>query len=206
MLFSRREPLSLGKKLRVAVWPTTSFGRSVRYVAKRILRLSATPHAVAAGVAAGVFSAFTPFLGVHMAIAIAIAWLLSGNMAAAALATFSGNPVTYPPIWAATYALGRFILGQEGEAGEHGRLAELENAGWFSSGVSGFAQAVESLWEPLLKPMTVGSVPLGVAAAIVAYALTRGAMVRVNESRRIARLAASNAAGANPIPGEPAGG
>ena len=42
----------------------------------RLLRLSASPHSIAAGVAIGIAVAWTPFLGVHIIIALAIAFIL----------------------------------------------------------------------------------------------------------------------------------
>ena len=70
--------------------------RSGQYVTKRILRLTATPHAVAAGVAAGAFTSFTPFMGLHFLLAAVLAWMVRGNLLAPALGTFVGNPLTFP--------------------------------------------------------------------------------------------------------------
>ena len=51
MLFRRREPEGVWERFRTALWPRRSFTRSVQYLVKRVLRLTATPHAIAAGVA-----------------------------------------------------------------------------------------------------------------------------------------------------------
>ena len=86
MLFKSRKPAEFWERLRIWFWPRRSFWRSAKYFSKRILRLRATPHAIAAGVAAGVFASFFP-LGVHFIIAAAVAWLFAGNLVAAALGT-----------------------------------------------------------------------------------------------------------------------
>lgn len=174
MLFRRRKPADMWERARTLVWPRRSIGRSLQYYTKRILRLSATPHAIAAGVAAGVFASFTPFLGFHFLIAIALAWLLSGNIVASTLATFVGNPLTYPFIWAVTLETGRLLLYgnmplqpvelQLGEALTHLEFIEL--------------------WQPLLKPMTVGSIPLGTLFGLIAYVVTLRAAVAFREERR----------------------
>ena len=91
MLFRRRNTESFWTRLRVHAWPRTSWSRSSRYV---VYRVSATPHAVALGFAAGAFSAITPFLGTHIVMAIAIAWIIGGSLVAAVLGTFLGNPLT----------------------------------------------------------------------------------------------------------------
>ncbi|WP_330448804.1 DUF2062 domain-containing protein [Paracoccus marcusii] len=39
---------------------------------------------------------FTPLFGFHFLSAAAVAWIIRGNVLAALLATFVGNPVTLP--------------------------------------------------------------------------------------------------------------
>src|SRR5690606_29552406 len=113
MLFRRRTNVTLRERVRIMLWPRRSFRRSARYFAKRALRLRATSHAIAAGVAAGMCASFTPFIGLHILLAFVVAWPLRGNFVAAALGTALGNPLTFPFIWGATLQLGRFILGYE---------------------------------------------------------------------------------------------
>src|SRR5690606_27489557 len=96
MLFRRREAESFLERLRVHLWPRRSWSRSTRYVVHRVRRLSATPHAVALGFAAGVFVSATPFIGFHMVLAALTAWIIGGSIVAAILGTFVGNPLTYP--------------------------------------------------------------------------------------------------------------
>jgi uncharacterized protein (DUF2062 family) len=156
MLFRRRTSQSLAQRLRTAVWPRHSWSRSARYFTKRILRLSGSPHAVAAGVAAGVFASFTPFIGFHFIIAFVLAFAIGGNLLAAGLGTFFGNPLTFPFIWASTFTVGSAILHQPGH---------------FEALHQGFAErSLEALW-PLIAPMTVGALPLGLPVAAVFYAL-----------------------------------
>ena len=177
MLFRRRKPAPFSARLREFLWPRKGFSRPWRYVGKRILRIRATTHAIALGVAIGVFAAFTPFLGLHIVIALAIAYLLSGNLVAAALGTTLANPLTLPVIWGATYRLGNLMLGR----------GMPEDAGTLFRMVEHFEFL--RLWQPVLKPMLVGSVVIGGIAAVIAYLATWWA-VRLFHSRRLARLAA----------------
>lgn len=185
MLFRRRKPADVWERLRTALWPRRSFGRSAQYIAKRVLRLTATPHAIAAGVAAGVFASFTPFVGFHIIIAAIVAWVMAGNVIASAFGTAIGNPITFPFIWGATLQTGRFIIHDPHMPGDEMAvgimLRHLE-----------FAQ----LWDPVLKPMTVGSIPLGVGAALLFYLLTRSAAVtfRAQRRKRLAERARRRAA------------
>ena len=179
MLFRRRKKPSWPERLREFFWPRKGVTRPARYLAKRILRLSASPHAVAAGVAAGTFSAFTPLLGFHVILALALAYLMAGNLLAAALATTMANPLTIPLIAIATFRLGEGVLGiRSGEAVSASDLFHmLEHL------------ELSELWQPVLKPMLVGAGLLGAVAAALAYCVTRFA-VRSFKARRHARLMA----------------
>jgi uncharacterized protein (DUF2062 family) len=187
MLFRRRHPEAWFVKVRTAMWPRRSWSRSLAYVFKRIIRITATPHAIAAGVAAGVFSSFTPFMGLHILLALAIAWLIAGNLPAAALGTFVGNPLTFPLIWASTWEVGHKIA-----PGVHHDKPELTEAGFVSEGVRGLIDNFQAIWEPVLKPMTIGAIPLGLFFSLVTYFAVRALAIRYRHNRR-ERIAAKAA-------------
>jgi uncharacterized protein len=170
MLFKRREEESFWERMRVHAWPRRSWSRSTRYVIYRLRRLSATPHAIALGFAAGAFSAATPYIGTHMAVAALIAWAIGGSIVASLLGTFVGNPLTYPFIWYATYMVGNFLLGT------HGAKKHID----LSIGI--FQSSLAKLW-PIIKPMTLGSIPVGLAIAALVYFLVRP-MVEAYQHRR----------------------
>ncbi len=156
------------------LWPRRSVSRSVRYFCKRVLRLRASPHAVAAGVAAGVFASFFP-LGSHFIIAAAVSWLVAGNLVAAALGTAFGNPVTFPLLWGASWETGKLILHEHlPPDGAPGHLGAMMQDLSFSQ-----------LWEPVLKPMAVGAIPLGLVCGLAVYGVTRWSMTAVREQRRL---------------------
>ncbi|MEO0329564.1 MAG: DUF2062 domain-containing protein [Pseudomonadota bacterium] len=161
--------------------------RSAKYVSKRILRLTASPHAISAGVAAGVFASFTPFLGLHFLLAFLIAYLIAGNFLAAASGTFFGNPLSFPFIWTSTYSLGEFILSGKSQ-GEGPGLTSLMEANYWEIGFDGFFALVSGLWHPVIKPMLIGSIPIGVLFGIMAYIVTRWASARFQEARYRRRL------------------
>jgi uncharacterized protein (DUF2062 family) len=160
--------------VRTYLWPRRSFSRSVQYLSKRILRLKATPHSVAAGVAAGVFASFFP-LGVHFVVAAVLCWVIAGNLVAAALgAVFFGNPLTSPLLWGASWETGKLLL--------HERLPKNgspEHLGEMMHKLS-FAK----LWHPVLEPMLIGAVPLGLVFGLVFYGVTRWGMTVFRAQRR----------------------
>jgi uncharacterized protein (DUF2062 family) len=104
---------------------------------------------------------------------------LRGNVFAAALGTAAvGNPLSYPLIWAATYAGGRFLLhsGPASSAGMPigGQLRHMDFA---------------ALWHPVLEPMTVGGVPLGIVAGALLYFPIRAAVSAFRSARWARRQA-----------------
>lgn len=176
MLFRQRQPAGWQDRIRTALWPRRSFSRSARYFAKRVLCVKASPHAVAGGVAMGVFAGFLPFFGFQFLIAALLAWLTRTSILASLLGTAVSNPLTLPLILVGTLQLGQNILGEREfspDVGEITRdLMTLDASG---------------LWEPLLKPMLVGAVPLGLGFAALFYVATRW-MISVFHRRRRRRL------------------
>lgn len=178
MVFGRRKPREWWQHLRYAVWPRTGWERAFRYLGKRVLRLSATPHAIALGFACGIFASFTPFIGLHFVIAAILAFLVRGNVLASAFGTVVGNPVTFPLIWGATFQLGNQIMGLR-SAGSPENLDKV---------VEPSLSVMQSLWPATLKPMLVGAVPIGLFFAVLSYLVLRASTAAYQRKRR-ARLA-----------------
>ena len=139
---------------------------------KRVLRLSGSPHAIALGVAAGVFISFTPFVGLHFMLGFVVAWLAGGNLVASAFGTFIGNPLTFPLIWASTFELGNWMLG---------RAAGVPFS--FDANTSILHDSLDALW-PLIMPMTVAGVPMGILFGIGFYFPVRAMVERYQARRR----------------------
>ena len=169
------------------MWPRRGWRRALEYVWHRMSRLSGTPHSIALGFAAGVFASFTPFMGFHFVIGFAIAFALGGSLVASAFGTFFGNPLTFPFIWILTYKLGAFLLGIDGTADVE---MDLPATAWwmlFNDPSALWAKFLEELW-PVIRPMTVGGVPLGTTVGCFLYFPVKY-MVRVYQSRRKQKLA-----------------
>ena len=114
MVFKRREKRSWGSLLQFLLWPKGGWTRAALYVKHRLHRLPDNPEKIARGIWAGVFTTFTPFYGLHFIVAGTIALILRGNVLAALLATFFGNPLTYLPIGIISLRTGEFLLASEG--------------------------------------------------------------------------------------------
>ena len=177
MLFRRRKSIGFWERTRILFWPRRSFSRSFQYFGKRVLRLSATPHAIAAGVAAGVMASWTPFLGLHFIVAAALAFLFAGNIIASALGTAFGNPLTFPFMWTASYRMGNYILVDDFD----GDVPGIDLGGLFRE------LDIQQLWDPVLKTMAIGCIPFALAFGLGFYVITY-VSVATFQSRRRRRL------------------
>ncbi|MGP6086958.1 DUF2062 domain-containing protein [Antarctobacter jejuensis] len=140
-MFKRRDRRPIWKIVLEALWPRGGWGRAARYVRLRLNRLPDPPDRIARGIFAGVFTTFTPFYGFHFFTAALIAWIMRGNLLAAILSTFFGNPLTYVPIGVIAMKTGYWLLGLEADP-DHGSLGKK------------FVKAGEDLWRNFLAIFT----------------------------------------------------
>lgn len=182
MLFRRRKPPSLSERVRIWLWPRRNWSRSSRYISHRLRRLRATPHAIALGCGLGVFASFTPFFGFHFILAGVLAWATRSSIIASALGTFFGNPLTFPFMWYGAYHLGNWTLGL------NPKPRKID----FSGGL--FDKSFDQVW-PILKPIIVGGIPLGIVAGTIAYFLVRKAAEAYRNKRRLDRPSGPTGAG-----------
>jgi uncharacterized protein (DUF2062 family) len=170
MLFSRREPEPALERLRVALWPRRTWGRSLRYANLRLGRLKASRHAIALGLGIGVFAAFQPILGFQMLFAGCVAWLLRASVGAALVGTFVGGPVTWPVMWLASYHLGAALVGETHAVTLNQLWAALAGVRAFAAPEAAGA-AAEHLMLHVLYPLAIGAIPLGLMAGAAFYAM-----------------------------------
>lgn len=111
MVFKRRDRRPIWRIVFDFIYPRGGWARAFEYVKHRVRRLPDTPEKISRGIAAGVFVAFTPFYSLHFLLAAILARLMRGNILAALLATFFGNPLTYIPIGVAALGTGYWLLG-----------------------------------------------------------------------------------------------
>ena len=180
MVFKRREPRSLRQQVADAVYPKGGWRRAASYVFHRLRRLPDPPYRVARGVAAGIFICFTPFYGFHFVLAGVVAFLIRGNILAALMATFFGNPLTFPLIATISVELGAKILHQPGG------MPLTRIVGAFSSAtlqlwanLAATFTSADTHWDRLgalfghvFLPYLVGGIFPGLIAATIAYMLT----------------------------------
>lgn len=110
-MFKRRIPKSYTRSFAEFFYPPGGWKRAGRYIMYRLRRLPDPAHKISRGIAAGVFASFTPLFGLHFFTAALIAWAMRANILASLLATFFGNPLTFPVIATVSVEFGTFLLG-----------------------------------------------------------------------------------------------
>jgi uncharacterized protein (DUF2062 family) len=170
MKFARRSPKSLLGQIQDMVWPRMGWNRALRYRGRQLMRLSGSPHAIAAGAAAGIFAAFSPLFGFHYLIAAGIALALGGSILASAAVTTLANPLTLPLFWAASYETGALFLG--GRA-HFSASALIDHFSWAAVA-------------PFFPPLLLGSVVLGTLLGLAVYFPVR-ALIAARHARKQAR-------------------
>lgn len=195
MVFKRRTPRTWLRAFAELFWPKGGWNRAVYYVAHRLRRLPDPPHKIARGIAAGVFVCFSPFFGFHFMLAAMLAFIMQGNVVAALMATFFGNPITFPFIAAISIELGNWMLGVRGGVPlQHvfGAFSLASQELW-NNAIAVFTPAtaqwdrLDRFWQEVFLPYLVGGIAPGVVTAIAAYMLALPA-VKAYQARRVKKL------------------
>ena len=194
LVFKRRKPRTYYEAFSESLYPRGGWRRAVQYIVHRLRRLPDPAHKISRGIAAGVFACFTPFFGLHFVIATGLAVLLRGNIMAALLATFFGNPLTFPIIAAVSMELGLWMMGRP--------PIPLYQITW------AFSDAAVELWRNFMAifthvptrwgslggffrdffiPYLIGGIIPGIATATAAYFLTEP-VLHTYQKARVARL------------------
>ncbi len=196
MVFKRRDRRSPWRILKEFVYPKGGWTRAFHYVKHRVRRLPDTPEKIARGVWAGVFTTFTPFYGFHFITAATIAWVIRGNIVAALLGTFFGNPLTYVPIGVVSLQTGHFLLGgtfKEEKTGSFlgsfaaaARDLKQNFMAMFSDRTADWA-GLHQFYDDVFLPYLIGGVLPGVVTATVCYFISVP-VIRAYQHRRKGRL------------------
>jgi len=179
-VFSRRQPPSYPSRVRNFIWPRSGLSRAWRYTMHRLARLRASPHALAMGCAVGAFVAFTPFIGLHFALAAIVAYVLRASVIASALGAALGNPLTLPFIWVASYNVGALFLGIDMKSA----VDIHAPASLLGDGPVAFATMLWRGIAPVFLPIFIGSIPLGIVCAVICYAIVRTTVTQFKNLRK----------------------
>lgn len=140
-----------------------------RAVLRTVLALNDSPHAIALGVAIGIFVGLTPTVGVQTILILGLVFVtrrfMYFNATAAMASTYVSNPITMLPMYYGWYRIGAWFCSGSLSAAEFEKLMQFD-------GLSGWWAAMCALGSQVAMPMCLGALltaPIGVA---IAYPVT----------------------------------
>lgn len=110
MLFKRKNRKNFLAHARNFFWPSMGWSRTYEYIKHRILRLPASNHSIAFGLASGCVVSWTPLFGFHIIQCMFLCLIGRGNYLAGLLGTTFGNPWTFPLLLWISYQVGTYAL------------------------------------------------------------------------------------------------
>ncbi|UYV37917.1 DUF2062 domain-containing protein [Rhodobacteraceae bacterium D3-12] len=197
MVFKRRDKRPLWKIVVEFFYPRGGWLRAARYVRHRLHRLPDPPHKISRGIWAGVFTTFTPFYGMHFVVAAIIAFVMQGNILAALLATFFGNPLTYVPIGVIALATGHWLLGSDFnpahvERSLGGMFSDAGRDLWFNfktlfNGADPDWHRLSVFYDEVFFPYMIGGIIPGIITASICYYIAVP-LIRAYQNRRKGKI------------------
>jgi uncharacterized protein (DUF2062 family) len=150
------------------VWRLTK--AAVDRWAERLLHVHDTPERTARAFAIGVLVGFSPLLGFHNVLGLAIAFLFNLNRVAVVVGMWVNLPWVSPPFYTGATAFGTWMLGSRMPGDFLPRLEQVwQVPGWLDR-----LRALGELLKPLLPAYLIGSTVLAVGLAIAGYFVCLG--------------------------------
>ena len=163
-----------------------------------LLHTHDSPRRTAAAYALGVFFGFSPFLGLHTVLAIAIAFLFNLNRVAVLVGVYSNLPWIMAPYYTVVTLIGAKLLGTHVPTHV---ATQLENLFALSLWHGEFWHRLIELLRQLLWPYTVGSLIGAAVLAMVAYRLALAFVIARRRHPHLLRHTAHG--GSRPPSGKP---
>lgn len=154
-----------------------------RYQYLRVMRINATPHSVAMGLAVGIFAGFLPIVPLQTALTIALCLPLRGNPVVGFMGTWISNPFNWVPFYYFLFVVGRAIVPWDVpplELDQFGAMLKTFN-------VTEFMDFGKDLLASF-KVMFIAGCVMGVPAAVLTYYLARDAVIRYRRRRALRLL------------------
>jgi uncharacterized protein (DUF2062 family) len=131
---------------------------------EQLLHTHDTPHRTALAFALGVFLGFSPFLGLHAILGLALAFLFRLNRVAVIIGVYSNLPWILPAYYTVATIAGAKLVGVDIEpAALREAIRAFETVSW------GDLRTLAHALAPLAWAYTVGSTIGAVLAALIAY-------------------------------------
>jgi uncharacterized protein (DUF2062 family) len=138
--------------------------QQAREIWRKLRRLNASPHQIAAGFSLGMFVSFLPIIPFRTLVALGLAWLFRQNV----IAALAGKSITFlysplvPFIWLFEYRLGkRLIVVEHASKFDRAHWGEILHMGW-----------------DVFAAMLVGAVIIAAPVSLICYAVVKRFAVR----------------------------
>jgi len=136
---------------------------------KKLLHIEDTPERTALAYAVGIFLGFSPFVGLHTLVGLAIAFLLGLNRVAVLLGVWTNTPWWIVPFYVMATWIGMWVTGFRIDWPTLKEIFQLGTDQGFTS--SNFWERITSQWGLLLSFLT-GSLILCTLLSVAAYPLS----------------------------------
>ena len=163
--------------------PKRSKATTAGRLLEQLLHTHDTPRRTAAAYAVGVFFGFSPFLGLHTVLGLAVAFGLNLNRVAVVLGIYSNLPWILPPYYTLSTMAGALLLQTEVPPGLLAELTEAVAAGSWSE-LRRHAKSLAPLAWAYTLGSTLGALVLGVVAFYVSLAMIQAHRTRVAHHAR----------------------
>ena len=147
-----------------------SWRRRLQYCYWRLVRLQGKPEAISRGLACGVFAGLFPLFGFQTIMGVFLAFIFRGNKILAAAGTWISNPLTYVPIYAFNFHIGKWLLNK------HDDFTHVSLQSW---------QQVKELGSEIILTLFVGCFVVGLVCSILSYALGVWSIRRIRISYQL---------------------
>lgn len=157
--------------------------RWMRYQYLRIMRMNATPHSIAMGLAVGIFTGFLPIVPLQTTLTILLCLPLRGNPVVGFMGTWISNPFNWVPFYYFLYVVGKAMVPWDVPK------MELEQFGALlkTFDVTEFASFGKDLLE-CFKVMVMAGVVMGIPASVATYFLAYRGVLRYRRRRALRLL------------------
>ncbi|MBP7276028.1 MAG: DUF2062 domain-containing protein [Kiritimatiellae bacterium] len=160
--------------------------RKLRDHARIFLRSRGTPEQVAWGAVIGVMVGLTPLMGIHLPIAILLAWIFRASRLATLPGVFITNLVTALPIYTFTYRIGHRLLPGMTEHDIRPALTallhSLKRLDWYA--FPDILRALARISGEAMLAMLIGGFLVGAVASVPVWWITRQIVQRWRHRRK----------------------
>ncbi len=130
----------------------------IRHKLKKILNLDCSPRTIALSTAVGIFIGFSPYIGLHTALAIGASFIFGLPFYPLIVGAYITNPFTIVPVYTLCYKFGEYVTGQHAVRPPSFSAMTL--------------QSVLHTAKTFFIPFFVGTHLLGLILGAIAYILT----------------------------------